>query len=70
MLAALGIRYGTDEGNDFSEKVPPYSGTHAYAYLWRCKERGAFEIFDIEREKNNPFINRLKELILSCMKIW
>ena len=26
-----------------------------------AKERGAFAIYDSEREKNNPFINRLKE---------
>ena len=26
-----------------------------------AKERGAFEIYDTEREKNNPFINRLRE---------
>ena len=26
-----------------------------------AKERGAFEIYDAEREKNNPFINRIKE---------
>lgn len=26
-----------------------------------AKERGAFSIYDSEREKDNPFINRLKE---------
>ena len=62
MLAALGIRYGTDEGNDFSEKVHRIVALNAYASsVEMAKERGAFEIFDIEREKNNPFINRLKE---------
>ncbi|WP_352423554.1 adenosylcobalamin-dependent ribonucleoside-diphosphate reductase [Proteiniphilum sp.] len=62
MLAALGIRYGTDEGNDFSEKVHRTVALNAYASsVQMAKERGAFEIFDFEREKNNPFINRLKE---------
>jgi ribonucleoside-diphosphate reductase alpha chain len=62
MLAALGIRYGTDEGNDFSEKVHRTVALNAYASsVEMAKERGAFEIFDIEREKNNSFINRLKE---------
>ncbi len=62
MLAALGIRYGSDEGNDFSEKVHKAVALNAYASsVEMAKERGAFEIFDAEREKNNPFINRLKE---------
>lgn len=62
MLAALGIRYGTDEGNEFSEKVHRTVALNAYASsVEMAKERGAFEIFDFEREKNNPFINRLKE---------
>lgn len=62
MLAALGIRYGTDEGNDFSERVHRTVALNAYASsVEMAKERGAFEIFDFEREKNNPFINRLKE---------
>jgi ribonucleoside-diphosphate reductase alpha chain len=62
MLAALGIRYGTDEGTDFSEKVHRAVAINAYtSSVTLAKERGAFEIFDAEREKNNPFINRLKE---------
>jgi len=62
MLAALGIRYGSDEGNDFSEKVHRTIALNAYASsVNMAKERGAFEIYDAEREKDNPFINRLKE---------
>ena len=62
MLAALGIRYGTDEGNDFSEKVHREIAINAYrASVKLAQERGAFEIFDAEREKNNPFVNRLKD---------
>lgn len=62
MLAALGIRYGSDEGNDFSEKVHREVAINAYrASVKLAEERGAFEIFDAEREKNNPFVNRLKD---------
>jgi len=61
MLAALGIRYGSEEGNDFSEKVHKVVSLNAYASsVELAKERGAFEVYDAEREKNNPFINRLK----------
>lgn len=63
MLAALGIRYGTDEGNDFSEKVHREVAVNAYrSSVKMAEERGAFDIFDAEREKNNPFINRLKDV--------
>ena len=62
MLAALGYRYGTAEATDFSEKVHKTLAIAAYASsVELARQRGAFEIFDAEREKNNPFINRLKE---------
>ena len=62
MLAALGICYGSDEGNDFSEKVHQTVAINAYkSSVEMAKERGAFEIFDAKREENNPFINRLKD---------
>ncbi|MGI6049038.1 MAG: adenosylcobalamin-dependent ribonucleoside-diphosphate reductase [Petrimonas sp.] len=61
MLAALGIRYGSEEGNDFSEKVHKMVALNAYASsVEMAKERGAFEVYDAKREKNNPFVNRLK----------
>ena len=62
MLAAMGLRYGTEEASDFSEKVHKNIALAAYrSSINMAKERGAFEIYDAEREKNNPFINRLKE---------
>ena len=62
MLAALGYRYGTVEATDFSEKVHKTLAIAAYSSsVQLAQERGAFEIFDAEREKNNPFINRLRE---------
>ena len=62
MLAALGLRYGTEEATEFSEKVHKTIALEAYrSSVNMAKERGAFEIYDAEREKNNPFINRLKE---------
>ena len=62
MLAALGYTYGTEEATSFSEKVHKTLALAAYnSSVNLAKERGAFEIFDAEREKNNPFINRLKD---------
>ncbi|WP_289857538.1 adenosylcobalamin-dependent ribonucleoside-diphosphate reductase [uncultured Muribaculum sp.] len=62
MLAALGLRYGTPEATSFSESVHRELAVAAYGSSVRMAvERGAFEIFDAEREKDNPFINRLKE---------
>lgn len=63
MLAALGLRYGTEEATDFSEKVHRTIAVNAYrSSVNMAKERGAFEVFDAKREKNNPFINRLKDV--------
>lgn len=62
MLAAMGLRYGTEEANDFAEEVHKTLALNAYrSSVEMAKERGAFEIYDAEKEKNNPFINRLKE---------
>ena len=62
MLAAMGLHYGTEEATDFSEKVHKTIALEAYrSSVNMAKERGAFKIYDAEREKNNPFINRIKE---------
>lgn len=62
MLAAMGLRYGTDEATDFSEKVHRTIAIEAYrSSVQMAKERGAFKVYDSAREKNNPFINRLKD---------
>ena len=62
MLAALGLIYGTEEATTFSEEVHKTIAINAYSSsVQMAKERGAFEIYDWEREQNNPFINRLKE---------
>ncbi|MGB5236459.1 MAG: adenosylcobalamin-dependent ribonucleoside-diphosphate reductase [Flavobacteriaceae bacterium] len=62
MLAALGLRYGSEEANELSIEVHRTIALEAYrASVHTAKDRGAFEIFDAEREKENPFILRLKE---------
>ena len=62
MLAALGLRYGTQEATDFSEEVHRTLALAAYrSSVQMAKERGAFGVYDAERERNNPFINRLRE---------
>ena len=62
MLAAMGLRYGTEEATTFSEEVHKTVAIEAYrSSVNMAKERGAFAIYDWEREKNNPFVNRIKE---------
>jgi len=62
MLAGLGLRYGSDEATSFSVDVHKTLALEAYkASTYLAKERGAFAIYDAEREKSNPFILRMKE---------
>ncbi|NQT78311.1 MAG: adenosylcobalamin-dependent ribonucleoside-diphosphate reductase [Bacteroidetes bacterium] len=62
MLAALGCRYGSESGIDFSTEVHKLLAIEVYrSSVDLARERGPFPIFDLEREKNNPFINRIKE---------
>ena len=62
MIAAMGLRYGTQEATDFSVSVHRTLALSAYgSSVEMARERGAFAIYDAEREKNNPFILRIKE---------
>jgi ribonucleoside-diphosphate reductase alpha chain len=62
MLAALGLRYGSDQANEFSVEVHKTLAIEAYkASTYLAKERGPFTIYDAKREANNPFIIRMKE---------
>ena len=62
MIAAMGLRYGTDEATEFSVSVHKALALAAYrSSVMLAKERGAFEIYDATREANNPFICRLKQ---------
>ena len=62
MLAAMGLRYGTEEATEFSVDIHKTLALEAYrSSVYLAKERGAFAIYDSEREKNNPFIQRIRE---------
>ena len=62
MLAAMGLRYGTEKATEFSVDVHRTLALTAYASSVKmAQERGAFAIFDAEREKNNPFLLRIKD---------
>ena len=62
MLAALGLQYGSDNGIDFAVEVQKTLAVEAYrSSVHLARDRGPFPIYDAQREKNNPFINRIKE---------
>lgn len=62
MLAAMGLKYGSDEAIEFSTNVHKNLALGAYrSSVEMAKERGAFEVYDADREKGNPFINRIKD---------
>jgi ribonucleoside-diphosphate reductase alpha chain len=61
MHAALGLRYGSDDAIDFSVEIHKTLAIEAYrSSVFLAKDRGAFKIYDTQREKDNPFIKRLK----------
>lgn len=62
MLAALGLQYGSEDAITFSTEVHKLLAIEVYrASVDLAEERGSFGIFDAEREKNNPFIKRIKK---------
>ncbi|MDR3218137.1 MAG: adenosylcobalamin-dependent ribonucleoside-diphosphate reductase [Dysgonamonadaceae bacterium] len=74
MLAALGYRYGTEEATAFAEEIQKTLALAAYgSSVQLAKERGAFEIFNAQREENHPFIKRLQEAdpkLIEDMKVY
>lgn len=62
MIAAMGLRYGTEEATKFAVEVHKTLALSAYrSSATMAQERGAFSIFEAERERNNPFVLRIKE---------
>ncbi len=62
MLAAMGLRYGTQEATDFSVRVHKTLALSAYrSSMEMARERGSFEVFDASRESDNPFLLRIKD---------
>ncbi len=62
MIAAMGLRYGTQEATEFSVNVHRTLALSAYgSSVVMAKERGAFEVYDAKREAANPFVLRLKD---------
>ncbi len=62
MIAAMGLRYGTQEATDFAVSVQKTLALNAYrSSVTMAEERGAFAVYDARREAANPFIVRLRE---------
>ena len=62
MLAALGLRYGSDEAIDFAVTVHKTLAVEAYrASTTMAKERGAFGVYNFEKEIGNPMVERIFE---------
>ena len=62
MLAALGLRYGSEEAIAFAVEVQKTLAVEAYrASVKMAGERGAFAVYDAAKEKNNPMIARIRE---------
>jgi len=61
MLAGLGIQYGSDKSLEFMDELMRFKKLTEYGESVNlAKERGAFPIWDPEREKDNPFLLRLR----------
>ena len=62
MVAAMGLTYGTQEANDFLSKVHKYIGVNSYMEsILLAEERGSFDAFDWELEKDDYFVNKMME---------
>ena len=56
----MNLRYGSEEAIEFSEEVHRVLAVESYkSSINLAKERGCFPIWDYEKEKENPFIQRI-----------
>jgi len=64
-LAMLGITYGSDESIQTTEEIYKWLALNSYeASILLAKERGPFPIWDLEKEEDHPFLERIvKELL-------
>lgn len=59
-LAALGMKYDSDEAISFIDKLYKHHSVYSYSStIQMAKERGEFVVYDYEKEKNNPYIDRV-----------
>lgn len=62
MLAALGLRYGSDDAIAFAVEIQKMLAVEAYrASVEMAVERGAFPMYDAVLEEGNPMIGRIAE---------
>ena len=60
MIAAMGFCYGTPEATDLCEDVHKVLAQESFrSSVEMAKTRGAFPIWSYEKEKKNPFLNRI-----------
>lgn len=63
-LAALGIKYGSEESVKVTSKIYKTLGVNSYkSSIYLAQERGAFECWNESLEKDNPFIKRIMGIL-------
>jgi ribonucleoside-diphosphate reductase alpha chain len=68
-LAILGLRYGSDEGNKFIDKLYRFISKAAYeASVLLAVEKGAFPLCDPEKHVDSGFMKRMPTKIKSLVK--
>lgn len=68
-MAMLGLRYDSKDALEFAETTYAFLKNTVYATsVLLAKEKGAFPAWDWEKEKNNPFLQRLDSNTLENMK--
>lgn len=68
-LAMMGLRYDTDEAIQMAESIYDFLANIAYqTSALLAEEKGSFQIFDWERHKKSPFIQRLSKKTQGMIK--
>ena len=71
MIAAMNLRYGTDEATEFAVNVHKViaENVHTESCIL-ASERGSFPVWNYDLEKDNPFLKRIAEGCEEFRNLW
>lgn len=72
MLAAMGLRYGSEEAITYSSSIHRYMAIESYkTSIELARERGAFPMWDFNKERrSSSFVDRIYEQLEPKYRLW
>jgi ribonucleoside-diphosphate reductase alpha chain len=71
VLGALGLRYGSPDAREFTERLLEFIANHTYMQsAMLAKEKGAFPLFDKDKYLRSKFVQKLDASVQNAIKTY